>query len=116
MQIEQACEWTLDHVCYRCEEEAEYTHLARTVLPTMATLLVESEVGGRPIATFKLHAAIPLAGGRSVDVLEVPMPKRGSFYKRGLEHAEIVVPYDLVQFIKAQKNDAIVWDLKGLQP
>ncbi|OQR97278.1 hypothetical protein THRCLA_07039 [Thraustotheca clavata] len=114
MQIERAREWTLDHVCYRCEEESEYMLLTNSILPTMGTLLIESHVGGRPIATFKLHQAIALEDGKAVDVLEVPMPKPGSFYKRGLEHAEVVVPFDLVQFIKAQKNESIKWDLKGM--
>ncbi|OQR84422.1 YecM protein [Achlya hypogyna] len=112
MQIKNARQWTLDHVCYRCETEEEYNHLSTAVLPAMATLLVESEVGGRPIATFKLREAILLGNGKSVDVLEVPMPKPGSFYKRGLEHAEIVVPFDLDKFVEA--NEALFWDLKGM--
>jgi predicted metalloenzyme YecM len=77
-------------------------------------LLIESMVGGRPIATYKLHQAIPLINGKVIDVLEVPSPKKGSFYKRGLEHIEIVVPFELEGFISAQQNECIEWDLNGM--
>ena len=58
-------------------------------------LLVESDIGGRPIATFKLTTPIEVrsrdGGTRFVDVVEIPSPKDGSPYGAGLEHVEFVV-------------------------
>jgi hypothetical protein len=42
MQIENAVNWTLDHVCYRCEEQVEYECLVNNVLPQL----------GLPVCTF----------------------------------------------------------------
>ncbi|MBV5336219.1 VOC family protein, partial [bacterium] len=56
---------------------------------------VESDIGGRPIATFKLTTPIEVrsrdGGTRFVDVVEIPSPKDGSPYGAGLEHVEFVV-------------------------
>jgi predicted metalloenzyme YecM len=57
-----------------------------------ASLLIESIIGGRPIATFKLHNGIMCCSNRrNVTVLEIPSPKQGSPYQRGLEHVEFVI-------------------------
>ena len=45
-----------DHVCYRTETVYEYNRLVKVLLADTNNihLLVESEIGGRSIATFKL--------------------------------------------------------------
>merc|ERR1712096_244529 len=52
--------------------------------------MIESEIGGRPIATIRLQSPI-CHGDFTVSCIEVPCPKGGRDYKRGLEHAEFVV-------------------------
>ena len=87
-----------DHVCYRTESMAQYTELVEALQSPEAsgsfTLLVESEIGGRPIATFKLLQPIEIVSGNvrhSIDVVEIPSPKDGSPYDAGLEHIEFVI-------------------------
>ena len=82
-----------DHVCWRTETVEEYVDLISTLKScSMATLLIESNIGGRPIATFKLHDGILCCSGRrNVNVIEIPSPKEGSPYARGLEHVEYVI-------------------------
>ncbi|CAK5173006.1 unnamed protein product, partial [Aphanomyces euteiches] len=108
-------DWTIDHLCYRCDSMDEYNHLTKTVLPHLGHLLVESLIGGRPIACFKLSTAIalPHRPNALVDVLEVPSPKPGSHYDSGLEHFEMVVPYNLDDFLSHQADD-VVFDLKAM--
>lgn len=86
-----------DHVCYRTDSHEQYTSLVEALQSWEAedfTLLVESEIGGRPIATFKLAEPIKIEsadGDYIVDVVEIPSPKEGSPYKAGLEHVEFVI-------------------------
>jgi len=81
-----------DHVCWRTETMEEYTELVSALRASVEnfTLLIESEIGGRPIATFQMAEGIPF-GDRMVDVLEIPAPKDGSPYRSGLEHVEFVI-------------------------
>mmetsp|Transcript_25130 Transcript_25130/g.38028 ORF Transcript_25130/g.38028 Transcript_25130/m.38028 type:complete len:142 (+) Transcript_25130:81-506(+) len=87
-----------DHVCYRTESMAQYTELVEALQSSEAggsfTLLVESEIGGRPIATFKLLQPIEIGSGNcrhSIDVIEIPSPKEGSPYDAGLEHKNLLL-------------------------
>jgi predicted metalloenzyme YecM len=88
-----------DHVCYRTETIAQYTALVGALQSVEAsdsfTLLVESVIGGRQIATFKLARPIEIGLGNcrhsSIDVVEIPSPKEGSPYDKGLEHIEFVI-------------------------
>jgi len=85
-----------DHVCYRTDSIEQYTSLVEALKSDTNefTLLVESEIGGRPIATFKLTTPIEIKsdhGAFSIDAIEIPSPKEGSPYKSGLEHVEFVV-------------------------
>lgn len=87
-----------DHVCYRTESMKQYTELVEALQSADASgtflLLVESEIGGRPIATFKLLQPIEIVSGNvrhSIDVVEIPSPKDGSPYDAGLEHIEFVI-------------------------
>ncbi|KAL7537665.1 hypothetical protein ACHAXR_011376 [Thalassiosira sp. AJA248-18] len=83
-----------DHVCYRTDSIEQYTYLIDALQSAGTenfTLLVESDIGGRPIATFKL--AVPIESeyvNHAIDVIEIPSPKEGSPYNAGLEHVEFV--------------------------
>lgn len=86
----------LDHLCYRTETVADYEQL-RDALAAKHTLLVESLIGGRRIASFRL--ATPLSYcARSIPLVELPEPKAGSFYATGWEHAELVTDGPLPAF------------------
>jgi len=83
-----------DHICWRTETLEEYSELVlalKSLGEEMCTLLVESEIGGRPIATFRLTESIQCGPNRIIDVVEIPSPKQGSAYKTGLEHIEFVL-------------------------
>ena len=44
-----------DHICYRCTSVAEYRSVCALLAePHVGQLLIESMIGGRPIATFLL--------------------------------------------------------------
>jgi predicted metalloenzyme YecM len=104
-------EFYYDHVCYRVETELEYQN-EHALLRKFSTLLQENIVGGRIIATFQLHEPIFIEN-QKIDIIELPMPKLGSFYKSGLEHAEIVIgDIDLLEFTK--KYPDIIWDLSAV--
>lgn len=86
---------TIDHVCYRCETISEY-HSILTELKSFGTLLHEGMIGGRPIATLKLETPLLYRSALldavfPIECIEVPCPKPGRFYPRGLEHAEVVI-------------------------
>lgn len=99
----------LDHLCYRVASLSRYAELKAT-LASRGVLLAESEIGGRPIATFRLHRPLTYAG-RSITVLELPAPKAGSPYPEGFEHAEFVVPMEPRSF--AALHPELAWDLSG---
>jgi predicted metalloenzyme YecM len=70
--------YELDHVCYRVETEEEYRK-SYQYLTERGILLVEQPIGGRLIATFKLHKPIAIPEfSKSVSVIELPLPKIGS--------------------------------------
>ena len=80
-----------DHVCWRTETTESYQSLVSALKAyPESSLLIESLIGGRPIATFKLNEGISYKG-RKVSILEIPSPKEGSPYKEGLEHVEFVI-------------------------
>jgi len=86
--VARGCE--MDHICFRTETRQEYQDVLSALVPQLGHVLVESMIGGRPIATVALHQPIEHAGYR-VMCIEVPCPKEGSPYRSGLEHAELVV-------------------------
>ena len=119
-----------DHVCYRTETQEQYTSLVEALSRSSQdfSLLVESEVGGRLIATFKLKAPIHSSdGNHAVDVVEIPSPKEGSPYSAGLEHVEFVIGNstnmspknsddhqdELTQWMR--KHSQVEWNSKGLK-
>lgn len=80
--------WHIDHLCYRTATHETYLQL-KADFETFSTLLIESEVNGRMISTFKLKEAIDF-NGWSIDLIEVPAPKKGKLIKDGFEHFEVV--------------------------
>lgn len=90
--------WPIDHLCYRVADEAGYQHWRHRLL-TAGTLLAETPIGGRPIATFRLHAPL-LHGEQAVHLVELPAPKAGSPYAEGWEHAELVTPVPLTELLR----------------
>ncbi|MEO1713796.1 MAG: GNAT family N-acetyltransferase [Bacteroidota bacterium] len=88
---------SIDHLCYRVESQARYFSL-KEYLEREHTLLIESEIAGRPIATYQL-AEPWLWKDQMIDVLELPAPKPEHPYAEGFEHLEVVVPVSLEQFL-----------------
>lgn len=104
----------MDHICYRTSSLAEY-HQVIKECKTFASLLIESNIGGRPICTFELDTPLHLIlrDGHEIylSVLEVPSPKIGSNYESGLEHVEFVVPDSLSDFMMKYPMQ---WDTSAL--
>ena len=107
----------LDHLCYRVTTPEEYRGL-KDYLLRENTLLVESTINGRSIATFQLAEPFTY-DGRIIDVLELPAPKPGSPYPTGYEHAEFVVPAPLEDWLEALQGNNLIStdqiDLKGFR-
>jgi predicted metalloenzyme YecM len=89
----------IDHACYRVSTSQSYAHF-KNEMATVGSLLSEANVNGRPIATYKLHSPIPIDSQYSIDVLELPSPKPGSFYDEGFEHVEVVLSIPLEEFMR----------------
>lgn len=79
----------VDHLCYRAATLPEYLSLKRE-LAQHGVLLVEGMIGGRPIATYRLHQPVCWQGV-SVPCIELAAPKPGRTHQAGLEHIELVV-------------------------
>jgi predicted metalloenzyme YecM len=105
----------LDHICYRVDRRERYTEL-RDRLAQRDHLLIESVVGGRPIATFRLNEPVR-SNGRVIEVLELPSPKISastteSRYQEGFEHVEFVTNEELADLV--QRHPELDWDLSAL--
>lgn len=85
--------WDVDHLCYRTEFFSRYQEL-KDHFSEFANLLIESDVNGRPIATYQLHRPVRFREWL-IDVVELPAPKASKTTKEGFEHIEIVcdVPF-----------------------
>lgn len=87
-----------DHVCWRTETQEEYSDLVAALLHDIDktfSLLIESDIGGRPIATFQIAKERSIqceSSGHAISVIEIPSPKHNSPYESGLEHVEFVIP------------------------
>jgi uncharacterized protein len=105
--------YEMDHVCYRVESQEEYDEW-KVRLTEIGNLLVEDEINGRLICTFKLFDPV-IVGKRLVRMIELPMPKPSVFYPSGWEHAEFVVgqEVDLRKF--AGQYPELNWDFTGIQ-
>lgn len=80
--------WHIDHLCYRTSTQENYLS-TKKYFEAFSKLLIESEVNGRLISTFKLHSPI-IFGDWDIDLIEVPAPKKGKDVAEGFEHFEVV--------------------------
>lgn len=80
--------WDIDHLCFRASTEDSYQKF-KSDFSNIAVLLIESEVNGRLISTFKIHKPIQFKNWR-IDVVELPAPKKGKLTNEGFEHIEVV--------------------------
>ena len=101
--------FALDHLCYRVETLERYAELKGKLLEE-GFLLGEHVIGGRPIATVRLHVPFTFQN-RSIAVIELPAPKAGSPYPEGYEHVEFVVDMEPTEF--AARYPTLDWDLSG---
>jgi len=99
----------LDHICYRVASQEKYFSLKST-LEKENQLLIESKINGRNISIFKLKNPIQFEG-RSIPLLELPAPKKGSQYAEGWEHIELVIDESLDTFLEKYSN--LSFDKKG---
>ncbi|WP_235046190.1 VOC family protein [Bdellovibrio bacteriovorus] len=80
--------WFIDHLCYRVSSLENY-NVFKTQFASFAELLIESDVNGRPIATYKFAEPIRFRDW-SIQVVELPAPKPGKVTVEGFEHFEVV--------------------------
>lgn len=92
----------IDHMCYRTISKENYNQ-KKAQLTSIATLLGETKVNGRPISTFRLKQPVIHDSWR-IDAIELPAPKEGSKYAEGLEHVEFVIYDDIPTFLKKYKD------------
>ncbi|MFK7979776.1 MAG: VOC family protein [Saprospiraceae bacterium] len=103
--------YELDHICYRVETEERYQYLKKKLID-LGELLTESQIGGRAIASIKLRKPI-LYKSRKIWLIELPAPKKGSFYQEGFEHVEFVINVPFEDFLKAHSHlNFLTKDLK----
>jgi predicted metalloenzyme YecM len=69
----------LDHMCYRTISNSNYED-KKVELASIAKLLGETLVNGRPISTFRLEAPVIHSLWR-IDAIELPAPKAESKHK-----------------------------------
>lgn len=92
----------VDHMCYRTSSVKNYLQ-KQEELKTVADLLGESVVNGRPISTFRLKVPVLFKSWR-IDAIELPAPKKGSAHNEGLEHIEFVIYDDIPTFLDKYKG------------
>ena len=100
----------LDHLCYRVSTEQEYQEKKDQLLKC-STLLIEADVNGRPISTFKFDQPISYKS-RKIELIELPSPKKNTNYTTGLEHVEFVIEEGLDKFMEKYPN--IDFDKSGM--
>ncbi len=88
----------IDHMCYRTTSLENYED-KKTELASVAKLLGEALINGRPISTFRLNTPVIHSPWR-IDAIELPAPKAGSEHQEGLEHVEFVLYDDIPTFLK----------------
>ena len=108
--LPEVAHWPLDHLCYRVDSAQRYAAI-NEALAEYGVLLAESTIGGRPIASYRLHQPLRFKG-RSIHVIEVPAPKPGSAYPEGWEHAEFVADVPLATLVEAHPQ--LPWELDDL--
>ena len=81
--------WHPDHLCYRVDSQERYQEMKTLLGGWGSQLLAETEVNGRPIASYLLTNPIPF-GNHRIRVLELPAPKPSAPHEEGFEHMELV--------------------------
>jgi predicted metalloenzyme YecM len=106
----------MDHLCYRVSTQDDYEQ-KKQALNTVAAVLSETLVNGRPITTFRLHQPIFYDRWR-IDAVELPAPKSGIETKEGLEHIELVLFDDIQTFLQkyADKQFELQAADRGVNP
>lgn len=91
--------WHIDHICYRAATENSY-HFFKDSFLKFSQLLIESEVNGRLISTFKLPHPI-VFDDWEIHIIELPAPKKGKIVLDGFEHIEVVcdLSFDEIQHL-----------------
>lgn len=100
----------LDHICYRVETLEEYAEM-NGKLSALGICLGEHQIGGRPIATYKMREPIVFRE-REIFCVELPSPKSSSPHPRGLEHAEFVIDESFESFMA--KYPEVNFETKGM--
>jgi predicted metalloenzyme YecM len=100
----------MDHLCYRVETRDRYQDMLKRCTQ-VATLVGESDVNGRMIATFEFKDYLHVSGW-TVPYLELPEPKNSSPYPEGLEHVELVVVGNLEKFL--ERHQELPFSYKGI--
>lgn len=92
-----ASHWHIDHLCYRTSTPEQYAYF-KYEFSNFSNLLIESEVNGRMISTFKLHSPIKFNDWK-IELLELPAPKKNKTFIDGFEHLEVVCdcPFDEIK-------------------
>jgi uncharacterized protein len=106
----------MDHLCYRTISQENYDQ-KKQELAAFGTLVRETSVNERLIATYRLRHPIIVDGWR-VDALELPAPKPGSAHAEGLEHVEFVLfdSFELFRKKYADKTFNLASAERGINP
>lgn len=99
----------VDHMCYRTTSTENYQD-KKAELASVARLLGETMVNGRPISTFRLFEPVIHPPWR-IDAIELPAPKTGSEHVEGLEHVEFVLFDDIPTFLN--KYDGKAFEMRA---
>lgn len=106
----------IDHMCYRTISNENYED-KKGELSSVAKLIGETQINGRPISTFRLNESVTHSTWR-IDAIELPAPKAGNVHQEGLEHIEFVLFDDIPTFLK--KYDGKPFDMRtanrGINP
>jgi uncharacterized protein len=111
--------WNVDHLCFRVSSIEKYEKY-KQIFSNWSQLLIESEINGRMIASYKLNAPI-LFKHYKIEVVELPAPKPGSKTPDGFEHIEVVCDlsfseikklYPLCDFNESGLNKSFNQDIK----
>lgn len=102
--------WDVDHICYRTSTQTEYADF-KNIFSRFSTLLIESDVNGRPIATFKLNKPLILDNWQ-IHLVELPAPKEGKVTQKGFEHVEVVCDVSFKEL--KTRFPQVTFDEKGL--
>lgn len=109
--IELKKHWNIDHLCYRTKTTEEYQSFKK-YFSEFGQLLIESDLNGRMISTFKLQDAVQFKDW-VIDVVELPAPKVGKETETGFEHIEVVCDIEFEEI--KEKYKSCNYDEGGLQ-